>query len=128
MAEAPFGADAIDEGAPLASDVEVHAEQTGGDAEGDGEEEDFDDGHLIFEISQVFDHDFQQFRKCSYTLDSLRCRAGGASITPDPREDEVVIFEHFFHGGLRFPLNPFVGEVLRKFDVYLHQLTPNVFA
>jgi hypothetical protein len=28
--------------------------------------------------------------------------------------------------GLRFPLHPAVVDILRYFDIYLHQLTPNV--
>jgi hypothetical protein len=32
----------------------------------------------------------------------------------------------FFRAGLRFPLYDIKGEVLKKFEIYLHQLTPNV--
>jgi hypothetical protein len=35
-----------------------------------------------------------------------------------------VIFRSFFKAGLRFPLNRFVVEVLKIYQVYLHQLTP----
>jgi hypothetical protein len=41
------------------------------------------------------------------------------------KEDEVVVFKSFFRVGLRFPLYEMVGEVLKKFEIYLHQLTPN---
>jgi hypothetical protein len=40
------------------------------------------------------------------------------------RADEVVIFRSFFKAGLRFPLSRFVVEVLKIYQVYLHQLTP----
>jgi hypothetical protein len=36
-----------------------------------------------------------------------------------------VVFKSFFRAGLRFPLNEMIGEVLKFFEIYLHQLTPN---
>jgi hypothetical protein len=35
------------------------------------------------------------------------------------------VFEAFFVAGLRLPAHHFVAEVLQKFDVQVHQLTPN---
>jgi hypothetical protein len=35
-----------------------------------------------------------------------------------------VIFRSFFKAGLRFPLSKFVVEVLKTFQIFLHQLTP----
>jgi hypothetical protein len=46
-------------------------------------------------------------------------------IVPEPRDDEVVVFKRFFRAGLRFPLYEMIGEVLKKFEIYLYQLTPN---
>jgi hypothetical protein len=43
---------------------------------------------------------------------------------PTPEENEVVVFRSFLKAGLRFPLSSFVVEVLKIFEVYLHQLTP----
>jgi hypothetical protein len=37
----------------------------------------------------------------------------------------LVVFETFFTAGLRLPTHRFVGEVLRRFNVQVHQLTPN---
>jgi hypothetical protein len=48
----------------------------------------------------------------------------GERTVPTPEENEVVIFRSFFKVGLRFPLNRFVVEVLKIYQVYLHQLTP----
>jgi hypothetical protein len=36
-----------------------------------------------------------------------------------------VIFKSFLKAGLRFPLNRMIADVLKKFGIYLHQLTPN---
>ena len=52
-------------------------------------------------------------------------RFGGEEITPKPEKDEVVVFKSFFKAGLRFPLNGMIADVLKKFGIYLHQLTPN---
>jgi hypothetical protein len=51
-------------------------------------------------------------------------RAGEDNNTPAPKENEVVIFRSFFKAGLRFPLSRFVVEVLKTFQIFLHQLTP----
>ena len=40
-------------------------------------------------------------------------------------DDEVVGFKSFFHVGLWFSLYEMIGEVLKRFKIYLHQLTPN---
>lgn len=37
----------------------------------------------------------------------------------------MVVFEAFFITGLRLPVHHFVSEVLQKFEVQVHQLTPN---
>jgi hypothetical protein len=51
-------------------------------------------------------------------------RVPGAEEVPEP-ESELVVFEAFFAAGLRLPAHRFVGEVLRRFNVQVHQLTPN---
>ena len=48
----------------------------------------------------------------------------GEKTTPTLEENEVVIFRSFLKAGLRFPLSSFVIEVLKIFEIYLHQLTP----
>jgi hypothetical protein len=52
-------------------------------------------------------------------------RVPGAEEVPEP-EGELVVFEAFFIAGLRLPAHHFVSEVLQKFEVQVHQLTPNV--
>jgi hypothetical protein len=46
-------------------------------------------------------------------------------VIPDPKDDEVIVFKSFFRAGLRFPLLEMIGEVLKNFEIYFHQLTPN---
>jgi hypothetical protein len=47
----------------------------------------------------------------------------GEKTCPTPEENEVVIFRSFFKAGLRFPLSSFVVEVLKMYEIYLHQIT-----
>jgi hypothetical protein len=48
----------------------------------------------------------------------------GEKTAPTPEENEVVIFRSFFKAGLRLPLSGFVVEVLKIFQIFLHQITP----
>ena len=61
---------------------------------------------------------------------SLRglCRAPGQEEVPHREPYEAVVFRVFFEAGLRFPCKDFVGEVLQRFNMQIHQLTPNAFA
>jgi hypothetical protein len=49
----------------------------------------------------------------------------GEEVIPEPKDDEVIVFRSFFRTGLRFPLYDMIGEVLKRFEIYLHQLMSN---
>jgi hypothetical protein len=51
-------------------------------------------------------------------------RADGDNNVPTLEENEVVIYRSFFKAGLRFPLSKFVVEVLKIYQIFLHQITP----
>jgi hypothetical protein len=51
-------------------------------------------------------------------------RASGHNNVPAPEENEVVIYRSFFKAGLQFPLSKFVVEVLKTYQIFLHQITP----
>jgi hypothetical protein len=53
------------------------------------------------------------------------CRAPKGEDTPIPLEDETVVFREFFIAGLRFPLDPIFPEILARFNIKMHHLTPN---
>jgi hypothetical protein len=61
--------------------------------------------------------------KGKYFHDIFVMRAGGESILPLPEADEVVVFQIFMKDGLRFPLHKMLVKVLKRFKIYLHQLT-----
>jgi hypothetical protein len=52
-------------------------------------------------------------------------RFAGEEVILEPKEDEVVVFKSFFRAGLWLPLYDMIGEVLKRFEIYLHQLTSN---
>jgi hypothetical protein len=63
--------------------------------------------------------------KGRYFRDMSIVRAdAGEKTAPTPEENKVVIFRSFLKAGLRFPLSSFVVEVLKIFEIYLRQLTP----
>jgi hypothetical protein len=46
-------------------------------------------------------------------------------IVPGPNSDEAVVFEDFFSMGLQMPPHHVLTKILLKFQVQLHQPTPN---
>jgi hypothetical protein len=83
--------------------------------------------HLDFGKSTISKGDLPKMLNIGYLSEAKKelIRFGGEETTPKPGKDEVVIFKSFFKAGLRFPLNKMIADVLKKFGIYLHQLTPN---
>jgi hypothetical protein len=83
--------------------------------------------HLDFEKSTISKADFSKMVKSGYFSEDEKkmIHFGGEEITPKPQKDEIVIFKSFLKAGLRFPLNRMIADVLKKFGIYFHQLTPN---
>jgi hypothetical protein len=109
------------------------AEATQADVEEVGSEDEYSCGvpskpsHLDFGKSTISEADLPKMVKLGYFSEAKKelVRFGGEQITPKPKKNEVVVFKSFFKAGLRFPLNGMIADVLKKFGVYLHQLTPN---
>jgi hypothetical protein len=80
--------------------------------------------HVVFGKSTIKQSHLDNMRG-RYFRDMSTVRADdGERTVPTPEENEVVIFRSFFKAGLRFPLSKFVVEVLKIYQVYLHQITP----
>jgi hypothetical protein len=62
--------------------------------------------------------------KGRYFHDMSIVRVGGDSTAPAPEENEVVVYISFMKAGLCFPLSKFLVEVLKIFQIFLHQITP----
>jgi hypothetical protein len=76
-----------------------------------------------FGVSRMSSVRVQDMRQLGYFGGGV-ARVPGTEEVPEP-EGELVVFEAFFSAGLRLPAHRFVGEVLRRFNVQIHQLTPN---
>jgi hypothetical protein len=49
----------------------------------------------------------------------------GEETVPEPHVEEAVLFEEFFAAGLRMPPHPVLATILLKYQIHIHQLTPN---
>jgi hypothetical protein len=78
--------------------------------------------HIEFGKSTMSAEDLVMMKKLGYFGEDeskLICFAG-EEVIPEPKEDEVVVFKIFFRTGLRFPLYYIIGEVSKRFGIYLH--------
>jgi hypothetical protein len=97
------------------------------DVESDGE--DFEDrpwrpSHAVFGKSTIKQSHLDNMRGRYFRDVSIVRADNGDKTSPTPEENEVVIFRSFFKARLRFPLSSFVVEVLKIFQIFLHQITP----
>jgi hypothetical protein len=81
-------------------------------------------GHTVeFDTLRISSVHVLEMQRLGYFGDGVG-RVPGAEGVPEP-EGELVVFDSFFVAGLRFPVHRFVVEVLQRFEVQVHQLTPN---
>jgi hypothetical protein len=81
-------------------------------------------GHTVeFGVSRISLARMQDMQQLGYFGSGVG-RVPGAEEIPEP-EGELVVFEAFFTAGLRLPAHHFVAEVLQRYEVHIHQLTPN---
>jgi hypothetical protein len=66
----------------------------------------------------------RQMESLSYFAEGS-AREPGKEIVPELNSNEDVVFEEFFAMGLWMPPHHVLTEILLKFWVQLHQLTPN---
>jgi hypothetical protein len=76
-----------------------------------------------FGVSRMLSVHMQDMQRLGY-FGGRVARVLGTEEVPGP-EGELVVFEAFFAAGLRLPAHRFLGEVLRRFNIQIHQLTPN---
>jgi hypothetical protein len=79
--------------------------------------------HTIFVKSTIKQSHVDAMRERYFHYMSI-IRVGGDSTGPALEENEVVIYRSFLKAGLRFPLSKFVVEVLKIYQIFLHQITP----
>jgi hypothetical protein len=102
-------------------DSDSYDVESGGE---DSEDRPWRPSHTVFGKSSIKQSHLDNMRG-RYFRDMSTVRADdGEKTVLTPEENEVVIFRSFLKAGLRFPLSSFVMEVLKIFEIYLHQLTP----
>jgi hypothetical protein len=89
----------------------------------DSEDRPWRPSHTIFGKSTIKQSHIDAMRG-RYFRDMSIVRVGGDNTAAAPEENEVVIYRSFLKAGLRFPLSKFVVEVLKIFQIFLHQITP----
>jgi hypothetical protein len=89
----------------------------------DSEDRPWRPSHAVFGKLTIKQSDLENMRG-RYFRDMSIVRAGRDNNVPAPEENEVVIYRSFFKAGLRFPLSKFVVEVLKIYQIFLHQITP----
>jgi hypothetical protein len=90
----------------------------------DSEDRPWRPSHSVFGKSTIGQSHLENMRGRYFRDMSIVRADDGERTVPTPEDNEVVIFRSFFKAGLRFPINRFVVKVLKTYQVYLHQLTP----
>jgi hypothetical protein len=90
----------------------------------DSEDRPWRPSHAVFGKSTIKQSHLDNMRGRYFQDMSIVRADDGERTVPTPEENEVVIFRSFFKAGLRFPLSKFVVEVLKIYQICLHQITP----
>jgi hypothetical protein len=80
------------------------------------------DHTVEFGASRIYSDHVYEMQRLGYFGNGVG-RALGAEEVPKPK-GELVVFEAFFTARLQLPAHWFIVEVLRRFEVQIHQLTP----
>jgi hypothetical protein len=102
-------------------DSDSYDVESGGE---DSEDRPWRPSHSVFGKSAIKQSHLDNMRGRYFRDMSIVRVDDGERTVPTPEENEVVIFRSFFKAGLRFPLSKFVVDVLKIYQVYLHQITP----
>jgi hypothetical protein len=101
-------------------DSDSYDVESGGE---DSEDRPWRPSHAVFGKSTIKQSHLDNMRG-RYFRDMSIVRADVDRAVPAPEEDKVVIYQSFFKASLRFPLSRFVVEVLKIYQIFLHQITP----
>jgi hypothetical protein len=103
------------------NDSDSYDAESGGE---DSEDRPWRPSHAVFEKSTIRQSHLDNMRGRYFRDISIVRADNGDRTVPVPEENEVVIYRSFFKAGLRFPLSRFVVEVLKIYEIFLHQITP----
>jgi hypothetical protein len=102
-------------------DSDSYDAESGGE---DSEDRPWRPSHAVFGKSIIRRSHIDNMRGRYFRDISIVRADNGDMIVPVPEENEVVIYRSIFKAGLRFPLSRFVVEVLKIYEIFLHQITP----
>jgi hypothetical protein len=102
-------------------DSDSYDMESGGE---DSEDRPWRPSHAIFGKSTIKQSHLDNMRGRYFQDMSIVRADNGDKTAPTPEENEVVIFRSFFKAGLRLPLSRFVVEVLKIYQIFLNQITP----
>jgi hypothetical protein len=97
------------------NDGDSYDVESGGE---DSEDRPWRPSHAVFRKSTI-KHSHLDNMRGRYFRDMSIVRADVDRVVPAPEE-----IRSFFKAGLRFPLSRFVVEVLKTYQIFLHQITP----
>jgi hypothetical protein len=81
-------------------------------------------GHMVkFGMSRTYSSCVYKMQRLGYFGDGVGRTLGAKELLES--KGELVVFEAFFTAALHFPVHRFVVEVLQRFAVQIHQVTPN---
>jgi hypothetical protein len=102
-------------------DSDSYDAESGGE---DSEDRPWRPSHAVFEKSTIRQSHLDNMSGRYFRDISIVRADNGDRTVPVPEENEVVIYRSFFKAGLRFPLSRFVVEILKIYEIFLHQVTP----
>jgi hypothetical protein len=102
-------------------DSDTYDAESGGE---DSEDRPWRPSHAVFGKSAIRQSHLDNMRGRYFRDMSIVRADNGDMIVPIPEKNEVVIYRSFFKVGLRFPLSRFVVEVLKIYEIFLHQIIP----
>jgi hypothetical protein len=102
-------------------DSDSYDVESGGE---DSKDQPWRPSHAVFGKSTIKQSHLVNMRGRYFRDMSIVRADNGEKTCPTPEENEVVIFRSFFKAGLWFPLSSFVVEVLKMYEIFLHQITP----
>jgi hypothetical protein len=102
-------------------DSDSYDVETGGE---DSEDRPWRPSHAVFGKSTIRQNHLDNMRGRYFRDISIVRADNGDRIVPAPKENEVIIYRSFFKAGLWFPLSSFVVDVLKIYQIFLHQITP----
>lgn len=81
--------------------------------------------NIEFRESTIKLQDVDVMKKLRYVGEKDGVRFIGSNTIPQTNDDEIVVFKSFIKAGLWLPMFQMISKVLKRYEIFMHQLTPN---